>query len=247
MRDAELTQDPMHGFIGLLTWDEFDKFTRAIDNARTHIGWWRIAGHLRARDSDELHVRSADPTIPLPGTWLAAEEISNLLQEINQWETLEDVAKFGHEFALLITREVETAMAKWPMSDRPHKVKFLRCRVCQLVTLKYYPPKLTTPSHRDAMPVTVYDPATRHEGVTVTDVIDVTVKCTNCHAVEDSANFSIDAALIHQENEIAKQRLGNGKRRASEGEPGSVDGVPVGGGGEGEDDAPRESPLVVPA
>jgi len=228
MKDAELTLDHEEGMVGYLTTTEFDKFTRAIDNARTHIGWWRIAGHLRARDADELQTRSSDPMIPLPGTWLAAEEISNLLQEINQWPTLEDVAANGYEFALLITREVEAAMAKWPMSDRPHKVKFLRCRACQLVTLKYYPPKLTSPTHRDAMPVEVYDRTRPTGGTTVTDVIDVTVKCTNCHKVEDSANFSIDAALIHQENEIAKQRVGNSKRRTGASEPTPEDDLRVG-------------------
>lgn len=247
MKDADLVLETEDDSVGYLTGAEFDSFTRAIGNARTHIAWWRIAGHLKGGDSDELRVRSSDPLIPLPATWLAAEEISNLLQEINHLPTLEDVALQMHEFALLITREVETAMHKWPMSDRPHKVKFLRCRACQLVTLKYHPPKSTTPSHRDAMTVPVYDRNAPEGFRAVTDIIDVMVKCTNCGAVEDSKNFSIDAALIHEENEIAKRRVGKGKRSTAESEPGQVDGVQVGGGGEGEDDASGADSVVVSA
>lgn len=223
MKDSELTYDPAAGTVGLLTYPEYERFTRAVTDALKHIPWWRIAGQLSAGDADEYKPRSSDPTIPLPATWLAAEEISNLLQEINHWETLEDVARFGHEFALTITREVETAMHKWPMEDRPHKVQFLRCRECQQVSLKYYPPKSAGS--------------------------DMTIKCTNpnCRAIEDPRNFAHDAALIQEENEIAKRRLGDRKRRTSKSEPHETDGVLVGAAGEGEDDATRANVVAVPA
>lgn len=247
MKDADLTYGPDDGNVGYLTADEFDKFTRAVANAQKHIAWWRIAGHIKSGDEDELNVRSSDPTIPLYATWLAAEEITNLLQEINHWGTLEDVAKFGHEFALLITREVETAMHKWPMEDRPHKVRFLRCRACQQMTLKYYPPRLSVQSNANSEPVPMNHLHTPAGSKAFTDVITVTVKCTNCRAIEDPMNFAIDAALILEENENAKRRLGKGKRSTPEGEPGQVDGVQVGGGRQGEDDAPSPNPVVVPA
>jgi hypothetical protein len=215
MKDADLTYeiDPNEGSVGLLTVAEFDRFTRAITNARKHVAWWRIAGHIKSGDDDELRARSNEPTIPLYATWLAAEEITNLLQEINHWDTPKDVAKFGHEFALLLTREVEIA------EDKPHKVRFLRCRACQQMTLKYYPP--------------------RAGGA------DITVKCTNCRAVEDPMNFAIDAALIAEENEIAKRRVGSSKRRTRK--SGSVDqnGLQVGGRGPSEVDAPEAAALVV--
>lgn len=203
--------DPNMGGVGLLTWDQFDRFTRAVNDARNHVPWWRIAGHIRAGDADEMRTRSNDPTIPLPATWLAAEEITNLLHEINYWPTLEAVAKFGHEFALLLTREVETAMHKWPMSDRPHRVRFLRCRACELATLKYFPPR---------------------EGGA-----DMEIRCTNreCRAIEDPRNFAHDAALIMEEYEIAKRRVGNRKRRPRESEPVETDNLFMGQGGAGED------------
>lgn len=221
--------DPHTAGIGYLTWDEWARFTRAVHNARTHVTWWRIAGHIKTSDSDELRTRSSDPTIPLPPTWLAAEEITNLLQEINHWPTLEDVAHHGPEFAVALTREVETAMHKWPLSDRPHKVQFLRCCTCQQATLKYYPPQPTDPGNPDSITVPARTPDTPEGFTAVADILDVTVKCTNCHTVEDSKNFAHDAALIQQENEIAKQRrLGDRGRRRRKSEPDNTDGVQVG-------------------
>lgn len=215
--------DPDAGGVGLLTWDQFDRFTRAIDNAQTHVPWWRIAGHIRSGDPDEQKTRSSDPVLPLPSTWLAAEEISNLLSEINQWSTLEDVAKFGHEFALHLTREVETAMHKWPIEDKPHKVRYLRCRECGQMTLKYYPPK---------------------EGGGA-----VTVKCTdpNCRAVEDPRNFAHDTALIEMENELAKRRVGDGKRSRNKNKQAQENDVRVDQGGEGEDAETGAGSLAVSA
>lgn len=248
MKDADLT-DPEEGFVGMLTQSEYDRFSRAIDTARTHLSWWRIAGHLKTGDTDELHIRSSDPAIPLPATWLAAEEITNLLHEINQWATLTDVATHGYEFALLITREVETAAHKWPMSDRPHKVRFLRCRACQQVTLKYYPPRLASKSHSQSTPVPVYDPQTPAGMVALTDMIDVMVKCTNpdCRAVEDPKNFAHDAALIMEENEIAKRRLGDRRRRTGQGEQVEGDDLPVGESPVGSDEKARSHVVAVPA
>jgi len=195
--------DPNAGGVGLLTWDQYERFTRAVDDAQKHVPWWRIAGNITSGDPDEHRTRSSDPKIPLPATWLAAEEITNLLEEINQWSTLEDVAKFGHEFALQLTREVETAMHKWPISDRPHKVRHLQCRTCQRPTLKYYPPRIAGG--------------------------DITVRCTesDCRAIEDPRMFEHDALLIVLEAERAKT-LGNGRRgRGNHGKNSEAD-LPVG-------------------
>lgn len=232
---SDVYYDPDAGGVGLLTWPQFERFTRAIDDARTHLGWWRVAGHIRSGDPDEHRTRSNEPVIPLPSTWLAAEEISNLLGEINQWETLEDVAKFGHEFALQLTREVETAMHKWPMGDRPHKVRFLRCRKCQQMTLRLYPPRLSIQENESSRPVRVHTKAPEGK-VAVVDVIDITVKCTNheCRAIEDPKNFAHDVALIEMENQLANRRVGDGKGCSRTSGPASDENLRMDSGGESE-------------
>lgn len=258
MNDDNTEYDPAEGGVGYLTWDEFDRLGRAVKNAHKHVAWWRIAGHIKLGDSEEHRPRSSDPTIPLPATWLAAEEISRLLGELNGWPTLEDAANTldGQFFATLLIREVETAMAKWPMSDRPHKVRFLRCRACQQQTLKYYPPNRgerrdadhVFPQMRyqdgavretpepDLRPVlergrTVYIPVEHPATVGRTALLDVTVKCTNpeCRAVEDPAMFERDALLIRLEAERGSgKRLDTAGGRPSEGEQIQADDLPVG-------------------
>lgn len=252
----EADYDPNAGGVGFLTFDEYDRLVRAVGHARTHIHWWRIAGHIRLGDAEEHKSRSSDPMIPLPATWLAAEEIGNLLLEINSVPTLEDAAKQLPEIAMTLTREVETAMAKWPMSDRPHKVRYLRCRVCQQQTLKYYPPNLKGPAdaqrvdaqvrqrvgavravpEADVRPTlengkTVYIPVERPATVGMIALLDVTVKCTNkeCGAVENHDMFERDALLIEQEAKRGSRgRMGDGDRGTGPGEQVADDGVPVG-------------------
>lgn len=251
----EADYDPNAGGVGFLTFDEYDRFVRAVGNARSHVAWWRIAGHIRLGDAEEHKSRSSDPMIPLPATWLAAEEIGNLLLELNTVPTLADAAHRLPEIAMLLTREVETAMAKWPMSDRPHKVRYLRCRACQQQTLKYYPPNLKGPTdaqHVDAQvrqqsgavraqpeadvrPTlvkgkTVYVPVERPATVGTIVLLDVTVKCTNkeCGSVEDHAMFERDALLIEQEAKRGSRgRLGDGDRGTGPGEQVQGDGVQV--------------------
>lgn len=226
---TEADYDPDAGGVGYLTFDEFDRLGHAVSNARTHVAWWRIAGHIRTGDEDEHRTRSSDPTIPLPATWLAAEEVSRLLGELNRWHTLEQAAGTldGQFFALLLVREVETSMAKWPMSDRPHKVRFLRCRACQQQTLKYFPPVLHAPKDAQMTTVAVHD-----RGMFGSiELADVTVKCTNkeCRAVEDPAMFERDALLIKLEAERGgRGRMGDGDRGTGPSEQIADDGVQVG-------------------
>lgn len=223
--------DPAAGSVGYLTFDEFDRFRRADDNARRYVPWLRVAGYLRAgTDPDEFRSRSvmSHPPLGLPATWLAAEEITRLSYEINCWPTHEAVARDidGSELALLFTREVETAVAKWPIADRPRSVKFFRCTSCNQATLRYYPPTLADEVVRDSA-----------------------VKCTDksCRAVIDEAMFARMALLIEQEWELR-----NGKRRVDplvggpgEGGPVSENGPSVAAGWQGADDASDESPLAL--
>lgn len=254
-QSLEADYDPLAGGVGFLTFDEYDRLVRAVGHARTHVAWWRIAGHIRLGDAEEHKPRASDPMIPLPATWLAAEEISNLLLEINTVPTLEDAAKRLPEIAMTLTREVETAMAKWPMSDRPHKVRYLRCRACQQQTLKYFPPNLSGPvdaqrveaqarygagavrplAQADVRPTlergkTVYVAVERPATVGTVSLLDVTVKCTNkeCGAVEDHVMFERDALLIEQEAKRGSRgRMGDGDRGTSPSEQVSGDGVQV--------------------
>ena len=170
-----MTDHPDEG-VGYLTWEEFERFRNAVNKARYLVPWLRIAGYIRSGDPDELRHRSSDLPLGLPPTWIAAEEITNLLNEINQWPELEDVAVHGSEFALTLTREVETADAKWPMEDRAHKVTYLRCASCDQLTLRYHPPK--------------------HPG----DDIAVRCRAKECRAVMDGALLAFAVTLIESEN-----------------------------------------------
>jgi hypothetical protein len=213
--DAEY--DPAEGSVGYLTWDEFDRLRRADDNARKYVPWLRVAGYLRSgTDPDEFRSRSvmSHPPLGLPATWLAAEEITRLSYELNQWATLEDAAHddWGSVVADEYTREVETSIVKWPIADRSRGVRFIRCYACQQLTLRYFPP--TFAGER---------------------LVDSTVKCTekSCRAVVSEIDFARMAVLVEQEWELL-----NGKRRVdpdtgstSESAEIEVDGVPVAVGG----------------
>lgn len=217
--------DPDAGGVGYLTWDEWEELGKAWTTALKHLPWWWVAGHIRGGDADEMRHRSVEPALPLPATWLAAHEITRLMQELNQWPELEDAAKdvYGADIAKLLTREVHTAAAKWPISDRAHKVKHFRCQACQQLTLKYLPPSDHAPA--DAPKVTVHarvgGGAVRVKSIgklpqTVRPIVlaDVVVRCTEktCGAVMDSQMFELAVSVIRQESELrnAKRRLATG-------------------------------------
>jgi hypothetical protein len=224
--------------VGYLTFEQFDRLRRAWSDAIKLLPWWWVAGQIRSGDIDEMRVRSSDPALPLPATWLAAHEITRLMQELNGWLELEDVAHDAGaaELALLLTKEVETAAAKWPFSDRSHKVSYFRCQACQQMTLRYMPPNDNAPS--DAVKAMVHtrirqgrvrvNPETLTEHILVNgktiernrveprtvrsmEIADVVVRCANkeCGAVMDSHMFELAVHVIQQEQEIKK----NAKRR----------------------------------
>lgn len=232
-----ITYDPAAGGVGYLTWDEWDRLTRAWVTAIKHLPWWWVAGQIRGGDVDEMRHRSSEPSLPLPATWLAAHEITRLMQELNQWPELEDAARddYGADVAKLLIREVQTAEARWPISDRSHKVQYFRCQACQGLTLKYMPPVDGGP--KDARMVDVQarvgpgavretsgtrtrwvlaDDGSRSIPIPVTvpstvrrvTVADVVVRCTDkaCGAVMDSQMFELAVAVIQQE------RAANAKR-----------------------------------
>jgi len=176
--------DPADGYVGLMTWDQFNRLERAVNNAIKHVPWWRVCGNIRNTASEELERVSSSSSypLPLPAPWLAAEEIKRLLEQLNQWPELSDAANDddGVYFAELLIREVETAMARWPISDRSHKVRYINCFSCDMETLRYFPPTIVGDQ-----------------------LLDTTVRCTNraCGVVMDETLWGRAVALIEAENE----------------------------------------------
>jgi hypothetical protein len=225
--------DPNAGSVGYLTFDQFDRLRRADENARRYVPWLRVAGYLRSgTDPDEFRSRAvmSHPPLGLPATWLAAEEISRLSYELNGWPTLEDAAHddWGAVVAEQFTREVETAIAKWPISDRSRGVKFIRCYVCQQLTLRYFPPTFAGEQ-----------------------LVDSTVKCTekSCRAVVSELDFARMALLLEQEWELlnGKRRVDPGAGSPETGEPIAGDGLSVDPGEPHSDDAAGEGAVAIPA
>lgn len=241
--------DPSEGSVGYLTWEEFNRLGWAVQNAMKHVSWWRVCGHVRSGDPDERIHRSREHALPLPAAWLAATEVSRLLGELNRWPELEDAAADmeGQWFCLELIREVETAMARWPIEDRPHRVQFIRCMACDRLTLKYFPPSSNS---RD-------DATTAIASIRVGDELrpvelrNTVVKCTerDCGAVLDEGMWLFAVALKEAEELERKRRLDSRRAGGGAGESASGDGVPVAGGSEREyqEDASGEGPVAVPA
>lgn len=127
--------------VGYLTWEQFDRFQQAVHKSLEVVPWLRVAGYIRG-EVEEIRSASANHPLGLPPTWLAAEEITRLSTELRHWPNLEDAAAddFGKDIAKQFTREVETALHRWPTEDKPHKVRHVRCQVCAGETIQYDPP-----------------------------------------------------------------------------------------------------------
>lgn len=168
--------------VGYMTYDEFNRFRRSVNYSMKLVPWLRVAGYIKTGDPDEIRGKSVEPPLGIPPTWLAAEEITQLSQALNRWRDLEDVAADdgGFELALIFTREVETAAAKWPFEDRAHRVQFVRCPACRTVGLRYEPPTFEG------------DP--------------ISVKCRECHHHVSEQEFARLTALIAIEFAEAKEK-----------------------------------------
>ncbi|ALJ22063.1 hypothetical protein [Microbacterium sp. No. 7] len=201
--------DHSHEGIGYYTVEQFDRLRNAVNNARALVPWLRVAGYIRSGEVDVKVTSSQDGHIGLPPTWLAAEEITRLLQELNQWPELEDAVndEYGAWVAWEFTRETEIARAKWPHADRPHRVRHMRCQACNALTLRYHPPRF--------------------------DGDRVIVRCSDkaCRAIMDEDMFTFAAHLIESENrdrETNKKRLGATQRSDIGGRPVEGDNLPMG-------------------
>jgi len=127
--------------VGYMTWEEWRRFRIAVDRSLVVVPWFRVAGYIKG-SVEEVRAPSSNHPLGVPPTWLAAEEISRLSIELGQWVNLEDVANddWGCVIARDFTREVETALARWPIEDKPHKVQYVRCQECAGETIRYTPP-----------------------------------------------------------------------------------------------------------
>jgi len=230
--------------IGYLTYDQWDRFLRAWTTATKLLPWWWVAGHIRGGDIDELRTRSSESHIGLPATYLAADEIASLMRELNGWKELEDAARdnFGHYLVSQFTSSVETAAAKWPLSDRNHRVKYFRCPACDQQSLKYYPPNVG--KRIDAPMVDVRFRI--GERIVKAELMDVVVRCESCGDVMSQAMFERAAVMVAYEQELrdGKRRVDSGEGSPGEGGQVAGDDLQVVEGGSDSDDAPDEDSLA---
>jgi len=132
--------------VGYLTMREFNKARWAYDMshpASPFMAWLREAGNVSFSVDDDGVQSSTMPSIPIPATKLAHDEIARISLELNKWPGVEEAAndKFGASLLLDLGREVSTAMHRWPMEDKPRRIVDLRCGGCGLLTLVYRPPR----------------------------------------------------------------------------------------------------------
>lgn len=176
-----------HENVGYLTWGEFDRFRVAVHRSLQIVPWLRAVGYVQG-EVNEIRSPSSDRPLGIPPTWLAAEEISRLSTELRYWPDLEDAANdtYGKSIALQFTREVETAMARWPIEDKPHKVRHVRCQGCSGETIRYSPPRYES------------EP--------------VTIACTECARTYTEEEFATLVQLLTAEIKRTEGSIGRTRR-----------------------------------
>ena len=132
--------------VGYLTMREFNKARWAYDMshpASPFMAWLREAGNVSFSVDDEGVQSSTVPSIPIPATKLAHDEIARISLELNKWPGVEEAANdyFGSSLLLDLGREVATAAHRWPMEDKPRRIQELMCGECEQFTLVVKPPR----------------------------------------------------------------------------------------------------------
>lgn len=178
-----------HQEVGYLTYEEFRRFRTAVDRSLLIVPWLRAAGYIRG-ELDEIRSPSSDHPLGVPPTWLAAEEITRLSTELRYWADLEDAANddYGKDVARQFTREVETALARWPIEDKPRNVMHIRCAGCYRLTLRYQPPQF--------------------------DGDEVSVRCQECGQAMSGDEFAKAAQILAVEMDRARKAQITPKKRA---------------------------------
>lgn len=176
-----------HADVGYLSWEQWRRFRTAVENALIIVPWLRAAGHIRS-GVEEVRAPSSNHPLVLPQTWLAAEEIDRLSKELRHWADLEDIANddWGQQVARDFTREVETALARWPIEDKAHDVKHLRCQGCVGETIRYTPPGF--------------------------DGDNTTIACTECGRNYTEDEFATLIELLTTEMKRSEETIGRARR-----------------------------------
>lgn len=130
--------------VGYLDMREYNRFVWAWAKGGEIASWLYSAGNLNTTGETDVRVdSSATASINLPATWLAADEITRILQQLNRFPEPEDAAndKIGASLALDLGRAVSAADHNWPREQKPHLVTHMRCGGCEQLTLKFRPPR----------------------------------------------------------------------------------------------------------
>lgn len=138
-----MNDHPIDG-VGYLEQRDYNRFVWAWEHAGKLAAYLYSAGNLNSTGETDIRVDSTTaPTTPLDTTWLAADEISRHLQALNSYTDADQVAncKTGQFHANELGRCVSLADRRWPMEDKPHHVRVMRCGGCEELTLTYRPPR----------------------------------------------------------------------------------------------------------
>lgn len=132
--------------VGYLDMREYNKARWAWEQshpASPFMCWLKVAGYVSFDVQDVRVQSSGGGHIGIPATTLAYEEILRLSGELNKWAGVDEAAhdQFGAFLLTELGREVSTAVARWPVEDRPHKIEAMRCGGCGMLTLTYRPPR----------------------------------------------------------------------------------------------------------
>lgn len=132
--------------VGYLEMREFNKARWAYEMshpASPFMQWLRTAGNVSFAVEDIRVDSDTSSGIPIPATKLAHDEITRISTELNKWAGVEEAAhdKFGASLLIDLGREVATAMHRWPMEDKPRRIRELMCGECEQFTLVVKPPR----------------------------------------------------------------------------------------------------------
>ena len=131
------------GRVGYLEQRDWNRARWAYEYANKFLPWLDMAGYV-SFDADVGTVdTSASVGLGIPATSLMADEIRRLIREIDRWPYLETAARdiFGASLMLDLGREMTTAVHRWPMEDKPRKIRELICGECEQMSLVLKPPR----------------------------------------------------------------------------------------------------------
>lgn len=163
--------------VGLMEARDYKRAVWAIGYARQFLPWLRMAGNVNFAAPDVRVSVGGMSSGGIPATLQAHMTISDLIQELQAWEELEDAAADQHGQYVLTSlgREMETAVHRWPMEDRPRQMHDMRCGDCGMLTLVYRPP--------------------RHAG----DDVTVTCSATGCNYNINGDELALHVELLARE------------------------------------------------